>query len=313
MHRKINISDIPQIPCVPHTCGDPSGIIENIVATPLNDTAVEITCKQQHFYLEGKPNVPGAWSMIASCLQRPGKLPIWKIDGVDLKDSPSIICRDGTKCVDPPKDFKNPNFIKWDYDGEVHENGTTFDYYCQSPSNETIHLNFTTPTSKRIKMMNYGKMMKLEQIGKTNNDMQLIRFRVTNFEFIRIIFTKNRILSTKDFPIIEVSKVKTDFARHLQHGVAYSKQFFMHDLPEDQYDFFILIDGVEVIFGKFVNYEFETIGFYHYADLDYDNDYIGFSSTNDAEWIVEKGKIMKTLMIVIKTQFYLQVDLEAKY
>ena len=72
----------------------------------------------------------------ASCTNKDvsGKLPVWKIDGVSLSDSADISCKDGSKCVDPPLAFGNSLLLS-DFDGEKHDNGTTFKLVC--PTNQT--------------------------------------------------------------------------------------------------------------------------------------------------------------------------------
>ena len=136
--------------------------------------------------------------------------------------------------------------------------------------------------------MNSNKL-KIHNLGK----MQILRFRVNNFEFIRLQFMVNTLWLTKDYPVIEVSEDGVDFARHLKNGVTYSKKVFKEPfIYGNTYDFFIVTDGPKLIFGTFENLQFRTVGFYYYDELD-TLPYIGFSSINSVLWILENSEMTR--------------------
>ena len=136
--------------------------------------------------------------------------------------------------------------------------------------------------------MNSNKL-KIHNLGK----MQILRFRVNNFEFIRLQFMVNTLWLTKDYPVIEVSEDGVDFARHLKNGVTYSKKVFKEPFIYGRnYDFFIVTDGPKLIFGTFENLQFRTVGFYYYDELD-TLPYIGFSSINSVLWILENSEMTR--------------------
>ena len=117
----------------------------------------------------------------------------------------------------------------------------------------------------------------------------MLKFRVVNFEFVRVHFIMNRKVETKDYPVVEISEDGVDFCRHLQNGVTYSKKVFKHAFSAGStIDFFMVIEERQVIVGIFENFLFKTVGFYYYDELN-TLPYMGFSSTNGAEWILEKG------------------------
>ena len=121
--------------------------------------------------------------------------------------------------------------------------------------------------------------------------MQILRFRVKNFEFIRIQFTMDTLWETNDYPVLEVSEDGVDFCRHLKNGVTYSKKSFKESFVYGRtYDFFILMDGRKLLFGTFEKLKFRTIGFYFYDELA-TLPYLGFSSINEADWILENSII----------------------
>ena len=137
-------------------------------------------------------------------------------------------------------------------------------------------------------MLKNSNKLKIHNLNK----MQIIRFRVNNFEFIRIQFNLNTLWMTKDYPVIEVSEDGVDFARHLKNGVTYSKKVFKEPFIYGRtYDFFIVMDGSKLLFGTFEKLQFRTVGFYFYDELD-TLPYIGFSSINKVLWILENSKII---------------------
>ena len=141
-------------------------------------------------------------------------------------------------------------------------------------------------------MLKNSKKLKIHNLNK----MQMLRFRVDNFEFIRIQFNLNTLWMTKDYPVIEVSEDGVDFARHLKNGVTYSKKVFKESFIYGRtYDFFIVMDGSKVLFGTFEKLQFRTVGFYFYDELD-TLPYIGFSSINKVLWILENSKIIVKLV-----------------
>lgn len=140
--------------------------------------------------------------------------------------------------------------------------------------------------------MKNSKKLKIHNLNK----MQMLRFRVDNFEFIRIQFNLNTLWMTKDYPVIEVSEDGVDFARHLKNGVTYSKKVFKESFIYGRtYDFFIVMDGSKVLFGTFEKLQFRTVGFYFYDELD-TLPFIGFSSINKVLWILENSKIIVKLV-----------------
>ena len=137
-------------------------------------------------------------------------------------------------------------------------------------------------------MLRNSNKLKVHNLGK----MQILRFRVNNFEFIRLQFMVNTLWLTKDYPVIEVSEDGVDFARHLKNGVTYSKKVFKESfIYGHTYDFFIVMDGPKLIFGTFENLQFRTVGFYFYDELD-TLPYIGFSSINSVLWILENSRVL---------------------
>ena len=94
----------------------------------------KLKCSQAGFYLEGE-NFEATSELGVFCSNSTrGKLPVWKIDGVSPEDSANISCKDGSKCVNLPSSFGNSLLLS-DFDGEVHDNGTTFKLVC--PTNQT--------------------------------------------------------------------------------------------------------------------------------------------------------------------------------
>ena len=152
----------------------------------------------------------------------------------------------------------------------------------------SVHYNFTTSPFPKREMLRNSNKLKIHNLGK----MQILRFRVNNFEFIRLQFMVNTLWLTKDYPVIEVSEDGVDFARHLKNGVTYSKKVFKESFIYGRtYDFFIVMDGPKLIFGTFENLQFRTVGFYFYDDLD-TLPYIGFSSINSVLWILENSRVL---------------------
>lgn len=297
----LNVSELHHIPCISKACGTSNGLINDTSVTENQEmTETVITCTDTGSYLDS-PNMDPAMQLAASCLQRTGgKLPVWKIADLALTDSEEITCKDAALCVDPPRTRGNTLLVN-DFDGETWEPGTTFSYNC--PSNKTgsriiqihnyhvcifsvaVHYNFTTPISPKREMLKNSKMLKLHVLDQ----MQMLKFRVVNFEFVRVHFIMNRKVETKDYPVVEISEDGVDFCRHLQNGVTYSKKVFKHAFSAgSSIDFFMVIEERQVIVGIFENFLFKTIGFYYYDELN-TLPYMGFSSTNGAEWILEKG------------------------
>ena len=104
----------------------------------------------------------------------------------------------------------------------------------------SVHYNFTTSPFPKREMLRNSNKLKVHNLGK----MQILRFRVNNFEFIRLQFMVNTLWLTKDYPVIEVSEDGVDFARHLKNGVTYSKKVFKESFIYGRtYDFFIVMDG----------------------------------------------------------------------
>ena len=95
---------------------------------------VKLKCSQAGFYLEGEKFEATSELEVFCSNSTRGKLPVWKIDGVSPKDSANISCKDGSKCVNLPSSFGNSLLLS-DFDGEVHDNGTTFKLVC--PTNQT--------------------------------------------------------------------------------------------------------------------------------------------------------------------------------
>ena len=136
-------------------------------------------------------------------------------------------------------------------------------------------------------MMVNGRVLKILISGKE----QLLKFRIKNFGFFRISFTKDRNFSALEFPIIEVRNNEVDFARHLKNGVANSKKKFPYTFIDGvSYDMFIITAGVDIKFGIYKEGTYKTIGFFTYMELD-TLPYVGFSSQLETVWIVEEGTI----------------------
>lgn len=148
-----------------------------------------------------------------------------------------------------------------------------------------MHANFSTAEVKKILMMDSSTLFKMKIPDQ--NKTQLFRFKVINLEFMRITFTLDARFDTKEFPIIEVSTRGVEFGRHLANGVSYTRASFPHPFEEGgTYDFFFLTEGSSVKFGKLEGFYFVTIGYFDYEELDI-FPYIGFSSTNGADFLVE--------------------------
>ena len=161
-----DITDLNQIPCIKRECGSSDSIIsdtdvEEVAPPSVGSTgkkkrkrsaggspqstgtggspqsttpAIKLQCSKAGHYLEGE-NFEAVTELEASCSNKiRGKLPVWKIDGTSLQDSADIVCKDGSKCVNLPPSFGNSLLLS-DFDGEVHDNGTTFKLVC--PTNQT--------------------------------------------------------------------------------------------------------------------------------------------------------------------------------
>ena len=148
----------------------------------------------------------------------------------------------------------------------------------------SVHVSFDTSPIKKVLMMENSKVFKMKE---TIKEEQLFRFQIDNLELMRVTFTADARFDTKEFPIVEISDKGVHFCRHLANGISYAKAAFSYPLVKgEKYDFFMLITGATILFGKFENFRFETIGFYDYDELE-SLTYVGFSSTAEATFIVE--------------------------
>ena len=133
-------------------------------------------------------------------------------------------------------------------------------------------------------MMKTGRILKLKEKGKP----QIFVFRIINFEEIRIHFNYNKGVDGK-FPVIEVSSGALSFCRHIAKGVLAPppRPYYQKFAVGSTFDFFIYTNGTQIQFGEVRNASLHVIGFFHYDELD-SLPFLGFSSTNAADWILEK-------------------------
>ena len=148
----------------------------------------------------------------------------------------------------------------------------------------SVHLEFSTPKSTIYEMMKNGRIIKLKEKGKP----QIFLFRIINFEEIRIHFNYNKDVKGK-FPVIEISSNAFSFGRHIDAGVVGPKKpYYLKFAVGSTFDFFVYTNGTEMQFGEAKNGLLQALGFYHYDELD-SLPFLGFSSTNDADWILEEA------------------------
>ena len=134
-------------------------------------------------------------------------------------------------------------------------------------------------------MMQNGRILKLKEKGKPH----IFIFRIQNFEGIRIHFNQNKGVEGK-FPVIEISTGALSFSRQIAAGVlAPPPRPYYHKFTEGStFDFFVYTNGSEIQFGEVKNAVLHVLGFHQYDELD-SLPFLGFSSTNDADWILEKA------------------------
>ena len=140
-YRNPDINDLHQIACIQRVCGSSEGIIsDTVLVEPATDELTKLKCQEAGHYLEGGKFDPVTEVEAVCSNDRPGKLPVWKINDVSLQDSADIVCKNGASCPDPPSSFGNTLLIS-DFDGEEHGNGTTFKLVCPT-NNSGIMVNY---------------------------------------------------------------------------------------------------------------------------------------------------------------------------
>ena len=147
----------------------------------------------------------------------------------------------------------------------------------------SVYLEFSTSSTSKYQMMSTGQILKLKEKGK----MQIFLFRIKNFHEIQIHFNFNKGVKGK-FPVIVVSKNALTFGRHIDAGVVGPKKPYYIKFEEVQYDFFVYTNGTEIQFGEVKNAFLNVLGFYYYEELD-SLPFVGFSSAQEADWIVEEA------------------------
>ena len=134
-------------------------------------------------------------------------------------------------------------------------------------------------------MMQNGRILQLKEKGKP----QIFIFRIIDFEEIRIHFNYNKGVDGK-FPVIEITSGVLSFSRHIAKGVLAPppKPYYHKFAVGSTFDFFIYTNGTQIQFGQVENASLHVIGVFYYDELD-SLTYLGFSSTNAADWILEKA------------------------
>ena len=134
-------------------------------------------------------------------------------------------------------------------------------------------------------MLKNARIFKLKEVGEA----KVVLFRIVNIEEIRLHFQYNKEVEGK-FPVIEVSPTGVKFGRQIAQGILDIKSTFHKNFEVGStYDFFLFTNGTSVQFGEFLNGFLKVLGFYSYEELDR-LPFIGFSSTNSADWVLEEAK-----------------------
>ena len=156
----------------------------------------------------------------------------------------------------------------------------------------SVPLEFSTPQSSKDKMIKHGRIFKLKRSGAAEK----IVFRIKNFEEIRLTFQGDSGV-TGTFPVIEVSPTEFHFGRQTSEGSFKSLASFYKNFDVgSSYDLFLATNGTEVQFGLTKNSFLQVLGNYSYEELD-SLPFVGFSSTNDAEWLLEGGERAQKIRI----------------
>ena len=92
------------------------------------------------------------------------------------------------------------------------------------------------------------------------------------------------------FPVIEVSPTEFQFGRQTSAGTFESLATFYRNFDVgSSYDLFLTTNGTQVQFGEAKKSFLHVLGNYSYEELD-SLPYVGFSSSNGAEWILDGGE-----------------------
>ena len=133
-------------------------------------------------------------------------------------------------------------------------------------------------------MMNHATILKLKEPGLA----QIFRFRVKPFEEIRLHFHVNKGLDGK-FPVVDISSTGVKFGRQIAEGVIDYRMFRQQNIePHVEHDFVVYTNFTQLQIGVLEKSQVLVLGTYDYTDLD-SLAYVGFSSTNNAAWILENG------------------------
>ena len=128
-------------------------------------------------------------------------------------------------------------------------------------------------------------MFKLKEVGVP----KVVLFRIVNLEQIRLHFQSHKSAEGK-FPVIEISPTEIRFGRQISSGILDIKSTFYKNFEVGStYDLFLFTNGTEVRFGLVLNGFLNVLGFSTYDELD-SLAFIGFSSSNNADWILEEAE-----------------------
>ena len=134
-------------------------------------------------------------------------------------------------------------------------------------------------------MIKNARVFKLKERGAAKK----IVFRIKNFEKIRLHFQLDKGVKGT-FPVIEVSPTKFQFGCQTSNGTFSSLASFYRNFDVGSpYDLFLATNGTEVQFGETKKSFLYVLGNYSYEDLD-SFPFVGFSSSNGAEWILSGGE-----------------------
>ena len=132
--------------------------------------------------------------------------------------------------------------------------------------------------------MTHAKILKLKEPGAT----QIFRFRIKPFEKIRLHFHINKGLQGK-FPVIDLTLTGIKFSRHIADGIVDTKKSSqLHFEADTAQDFVLYTAGAQLQVGVFKGSQLVILGSYDYSELD-SLPYVGFSSSREADWILEDG------------------------
>ena len=141
-------------------------------------------------------------------------------------------------------------------------------------------------------MIKNAKIFKLKERGAANK----IVFRIKNFEKIRLHFQVDKGVDGT-FPVIEVSPTEFQFGLLFNDGTFTSLASFYKNFDVgSSYDLFLATNGTEVQFGEAKKSFLHVLGNFSYEELD-SLPFVGFSSTNSAEWILAGGESREQIRI----------------